>query len=208
MPINFRLYLITDRQLCPDQNVLPLIDEVCAAGIKAIQLREKDLSAREMFRMATDLKKICAAAQSKLLINDRADIAEGVGADGVHLTSRSMPVPVVRSVLTSPKVIGVSIHSLAEAVQAQAEGADFAVFGPVFDTPSKRAYGPPQGLEKLSEVVQSVTIPVFAVGGIDPQGALKCRECGAWGVAVISSIISADNVRERILEFEQALGGV
>lgn len=206
--MDFRLYLITDRHQCPDENLLPVVEQACAAGVKAIQLREKDWPARRVFEMAAQLKKICEPTRTKLFINDRADIADAVGAEGVHLTSQSLSVPVVRRILTPPKLIGVSIHSLAEAVQAQNAGADFVVFGPVFDTPSKRAFGPPQGLMKLKEVAQSINLPVLAIGGIDPQRAQMCRECGAHGAAVISSIMSADNVNEKIKEFETALGSL
>lgn len=206
--IDFRLYLITDRRLCRDQNLAPVIQEACRAGVKAVQLREKDWSARQIFQTAAELKKICAPSLTKLFINDRADIADAVSADGVQLTAESLPVPIIRNIVTSPKLIGVSTHSLADAQTAEAEGADFILFGPVFDTPSKRPFGQPQGLGGLNAIVKGVKIPVFAVGGIDSERAFQCREYGAWGVALISAIMSADNITKKILEFETALGSL
>ncbi len=208
MKIDFRLYLITGSHFCENENILPVARVACAAGIKAIQLREKGWSARQVFETATQLKEICGASRTKLFINDRADIADAVGADGIHLTSQSLPVSVVRNFVTFPKLIGVSTHSLAEAALAEANGADFIVFGPIFDTPSKRVYGSPQGLEKLKQVAKGVRIPVFAVGGIDSERAFQCRKNGAWGVALISAIMSADNITKKILEFETALGSL
>ena len=187
---------------------MPVMQQACAAGVKAAQLREKDWSARQVFETAAELKKICEPTQTQLFINDRADIADAVGAEGVQLTAGSLAPPIVRKILSTPKLIGVSTHSLSEAVLAEAADADFIVFGPVFETQSKRTYGPPQGLKRLQQVVESVRIPVFAVGGIDPPRARVCLDHGAWGVAVISAIMSADNVKEKMLEFEKALGSL
>ncbi len=187
---------------------MPVVKQACAAGLKAFQLREKDWPTRQLFETARRLKKITDSTQTKLFINDRVDLAAAVGAAGVHLTSASLPVAVVRKIAAAPKLIGVSTHSLAQAQQAEAAGADFILFGPVFDTPSKRQYGPPQGLGALEEITKSVRLPVFAVGGVTPQRAEWCRAAGAWGAAVISAIMAADNVREKVLEFGNALGSL
>ena len=119
-------------------------------------------------------------------MNDRFDIARAAGADGVHLTTRSLPTNVVRSICGDDFLIGVSTHSLETALNARAEGADFIVFGPVFDTESKRAFGEPQGLDKLREVTKALEgFPVIAIGGINRENADECFRAGASGIAAI-----------------------
>jgi thiamine-phosphate pyrophosphorylase len=203
--VDFRLYLITDRRLCRNQDLLPVVKRACAAGVRAVQLREKDWPARQTFEVAAQIKALCNTSNTKLFINDRADIAAALGADGVHLTSQSLSVHIVRTVFPNNMLVGTSTHSAEEAIHAESDGADFIVFGPVFPTPSKWAYGPPQGLDRLKETASKVRIPVFAIGGIDPARAELCKKYGAWGVAVISSILSADNIHEKVREFEKTL---
>jgi len=130
--------------------------------------------------------EITRGSETRVLVNDRADIARAAGADGVHLTSQSLPANVVREMFGPDFVIGVSTHSLDEARAAQLAGADFVVFGPIFETESKRAYGEPQGLEKLAEVaVELQPLPVIAIGGITPENGAHCLVNGASGVAAI-----------------------
>ena len=130
--------------------------------------------------------KITRRSQTRLLVNDRADIASAAGADGVHLTSQSLPADVVRKTFGPDFVIGVSTHSLAEARAAQSAGADFAVFGPIFDTESKRAFGEPQGLDKLREVALALRpFPVIAIGGITADNVDQCLANHASGIAAI-----------------------
>jgi thiamine-phosphate pyrophosphorylase len=130
-----------------------------------------------------------------LLVNDRSDIARAAGADGVHLTAQSLPVAVVRKTCGAEFLIGVSTHSLAEAQAARDAGADFVVFGPVFETESKRAYGAPQGPEKLREVTRALgEFPVVAIGGITLENFSECFEAGARGVAAIRMLNTAENM--------------
>ena len=129
----------------------------------------------------------------RLLVNDRFDIARAAGADGVHLTSRSLPPSVVRSICDEDFLIGASTHSLETALDARAEGADFVVFGPVFETESKRAFGEPQGLDKLREVTNALKgFPVLAIGGINLENVGDCFRAGASGIAAIRLFQTTD----------------
>jgi len=204
--VNFRLYIITNRLLCGDRTLAEVVEEICRGGVKAIQLREKDLPAESIYNLAQEIQQICEKNGAKLLINDRFDIAGAVGADGVHLTSKSIPVEIVRKHFNSSKIIGVSTHSLKEARQAQDSGADFVLFGPIYHTPSKAAYSQPQGFTKLKETTKSVSIPVFAVGGMTPDKTKECVESGAFGVAVISSVMSAMDIPGTLKSYESCLG--
>ena len=204
--VNYRLFVITDRHQCKCGQLSKVIDEACKAGVKAVQLREKDLSPLLLYQLAEKIKKICHSTNTRLLINDRADIAQAVDADGVQLTSQSLSVYSVRKFLPKSMLIGVSTHSLEEAQRAENYGADFVLFGPVFQTPSKAVFGEPQGLSKLEKITKTVQVPVFAVGGINPARAKQCRERGSFGVAVISSVMSSPNVKVVIKEFENYLG--
>lgn len=206
--MNFRLYLITDRHLCNERKLAEVVHEACTAGVKAVQLREKDLSPFSLYQLAGKIRKVCQATHTKLFINDRADIAQAVKADGIQLTSQSLPVEAVRKCFSEPKLIGVSTHSVEEAQRARESMADFILFGPVFETSSKAAFGEPQGLSKLQQITRVVDIPVFAVGGINPERAKQCMEVGASGVAVISSIMSSGNIKGTVSTYENALGSL
>ena len=146
-----------------------------------MQLREKDLSARELYDLGARLQEVLSSHRVPLLINDRLDVALALDADGVHLAGHSLPTRSARRALGPDKLLGVSTHSLDAARQAAEEGADFVVFGPVFATPSKLAYGPPQGLPQLAAVVREVPIPVLGIGGIKPANlAAGAANRGAW----------------------------
>jgi len=139
-----------------------------------------------LYELATRAVAITRGSATRLLVNDRFDVARAAGADGVHLTTRSLPAKVVRSICGDDFLIGVSTHSLETALNARAEGADFVVFGPVFETPSKRIYGEPQGLDTLREVTSALAgFPVIAIGGINRENADECFRAGASGIAAI-----------------------
>jgi len=187
--LDFRLYFVTDRKQTAGR---PLVDVVRAAldgGVRAVQMREKDLEAGELYHLAIQLRKVTERYDARLLINDRPDVALAVDADGVHLGQTSFPVATTRRLLGPNKLIGVSTHNLAEITAAQ--GADFIVFGPVYFTPSKAAYGEPQGLERLHEAVTQNPVPVFAIGGINGERIRDVLTAGAYGVAMISAISAA-----------------
>jgi thiamine-phosphate pyrophosphorylase len=203
--LGFSLYLITDRA----GSRLPLaeaVNQALDAGLEAVQLREKDLGVREMLELANTMRAATRKRGARLLVNDRADVAMAVGADGVQRTGESLPVAALRRAVGERLLIGASVHSLAEATDAAAAGADFLVFGPVYDTPSKRPYGPPQGLQALARVAGAVDRPVLAVGGITPARIAEVLRAGASGVAVISAILAADRPADATRAFLGALG--
>jgi thiamine-phosphate pyrophosphorylase len=150
-----------------------------------VQIRERDLPARDTLFLAEAIASSCSGTGAQILVNDRVDIARSA-AVGVHLTTRSLTADVVRAVFGSSLLIGVSTHSLEEARSAELNGADFIVFGPVFETPSKRSFGNPVGIEALERVTSQLTIPVLAIGGIKLTNFQDAMNAGAAGIAGIS----------------------
>ncbi len=194
--VDFRVYLITDRKVYRE-GLEEALEQALKAGVKAVQLREKDLPVRELLQLADRVRMLTKQYGARLFINDRVDVALAVEADGVHLGYQSMPVEAVRRVVGKDMLIGVSTHSLKEALDAQQAKADFVTFGPVFDTPSKRKYGPPQGIEKLAKVVRELEIPVFALGGIKEENIPEVLKTGVHGISMISAILRADDILEK-----------
>lgn len=193
-PVDFNLYLITDRTaLAPGLRLAEVVRTACAAGVRAVQLRERDLSARELYLLAGQLLEITHATGARLLINDRIDVALAVEADGVHLGGHSLPVAAARRLLGPDRLLAVSTHHLDEVLVAHRDGADFVTFGPVFATPSKAVYGAPQGLEALRRVCAASSLPVFALGGIDPRNLSQVMACGAQGAAMIRAVFAAED---------------
>jgi len=193
--IDFNLYLVTDRKQ-NQGDFLHAVEQALQGGVGAVQLREKDLPVRALLDLAGDLRSLTRDYGARLFINDRLDVAMAVKADGVHLGQQSLPVEAVRRVAGNSLRIGVSTHRLSEAREAEKEGADFIVFGPVYETPSKKVYGPPVGTVRLEEVIRNVRIPVFAIGGIRSENLPEVLSGGASGVAVISAIWGAESITE------------
>lgn len=191
--IDFTLYLIADTESI-QKNLIPSVQKAIDGGVKAVQLRGKNLSAREVLRIGEKLRKITDERSVKLFVNDRIDVAMALDVDGVHLGQGSLPVASVRKISGGRFIIGVSAHNLTEAREAEAGGADFVTFGPVFKTPSKLAFGPPVGLRKLANVTREIKIPLFAIGGIKLKDVKRVVENGARGVAVISAILGSRSV--------------
>jgi len=195
LSVDFRLYLITDRK----QLTMPLPDAVRLAlegGVRAIQVREKDMPIRELISLCQELRKMTREFGAKLFINDRLDVALSVEADGVHLSHQSMPTRAVREMVRDKMMIGVSTHTVEEAVQAQADGADFVTFGPIYETPSKAGMGKPLGLDPLRTARYKLDIPVFALGGIKGRNIGHVLWAGAYGVSMISAIFGAEDIRK------------
>lgn len=188
------LYLITDRQQLPSgRQLLEVIEKLMQAGVRMLQLREKDLSAAELLPLAKDLRKLTHDYNCALLINDRVDIALAVAADGVHLGGHSVPASTARKLLGADKLIGVSTHSSHEITSAAEQGADFVTFGPVFHTPSKAAYGEPVGLDNLKQACVESPIPIYGLGGIKTENAAAIAQSGAHGIALISALLNAES---------------
>jgi thiamine-phosphate pyrophosphorylase len=194
--VDFDLYLVTDRNQTGGRDLLWVLEQALDGGVKAIQLREKDLSGRDLFSLAERSHKLCQAYDAALFINDRVDVAMAVDAAGVQLSQTSLPVITTRALLGPQKIIGVSTHSLREAKEAEQNGADFVLFGPVYFTASKAAYGAPQGLPALKTIVDNISLPVYAIGGIKSENIESTKKLGVRGVALISAIVSAESPKE------------
>lgn len=199
MKPSFKLYLVTDGSK-PDE-ILRKSQQALEGGARAIQLREKSMNVRQLIELAKALREMTNRFQSALFINDRADVALAVKADGVHLGQDSLTVNAVRKIAGDRLLIGVSTHGIDEAVSADADGADFITLGPVFETPSKTKYGLPLGTETLKEVCKRASIPVFAIGGVKTHNVLDVMTAGAYGVALISGIFSATDIKEATKEY-------
>ncbi len=194
MAVDFKLYLITDRK----QTKLPMPEAVRLAlegGVKAIQLREKDLPVRDLLQLARELRILTRDFGARLFINDRVDVALAVEADGVHLGHQSMPPAPVKKLAGTKLLVGVSTHPIEEAKAAETGGADFITFGPVFPTPSKAEFGDPVGLESLKIVKKSVQITIFGLGGIKSGNINQVLNYGADGISMISAIFCALDIR-------------
>lgn len=204
--IDFKLYLVGDRNQCAGRSLSDAVLQAARAGVRAFQVREKDLSSRDLYGLAVEIRDKLAPFPCSVLINDRSDIALAAGLGGVHLPESGMTADIVRDILPVGSSIGVSTHSLASARRAAYLGADFITFGPIFETPSKASYGAPLGIEALREVCVDVNIPVFALGGVKPQNTQPCMDAGAHGVGVISAVFSARSIEQAVVDFQHILG--
>ena len=190
-----KLCYVTDRKaLAGDSNeqihrLLEKIEETARAGVDWIQIREKDLSGRALNELVREaLHRVPETC--RIIVNDRLDVAWAAAAAGVHLGEQSLPLAEVRRFLREQKhrgefLVGVSTHSRDAALQAQHAGADYVIFGPVFPTPSKAKFGAPQGILRLQEVCDKLSIPVIAIGGVTLDNTQECAEAGAAGIAAI-----------------------
>lgn len=184
------------------------MEAAVAAKIDFIQIREKHLSANVLYQLSTSAARITRGSATKLLVNDRADIARSAGADGVHLTSVSLPPDIVRRTFGPDFLIGVSTHSLEEAVAASRSGADFVVFGPVFDTISKRQYGEPLRLAELKKVTfELAPFPVLALGGVTTNNVADCLHLGAAGIAAIRMLNDRLQLHRVVNEIRERFDG-
>ena len=214
-----RLCVVSDRARMGTDPGAAVVD-LARVGLRALQWREKDLTPAQNYQW---LRSIAARlddagliraepcrgrdpeAALRLFVNDRADLALSLCLD-LQLTEASMPTPAARALLHPGQLLGRSAHSLASAQAAEAGGADFVIFGPVFDTPSKRPYGPPLGLERQREVTRALSIPVLAIGGITADRVASCLEAGAFGVAVMGAVWDSADPAAAVQELLQTVG--
>jgi len=200
-----RLFLVTDRHQTKGRPLVPLLQRVLTAAAPAIQLRERDLSARELVTLALEVQAVTASRRSQLLINDRIDVALALEGVGVHLRNNSLPVSVARQVLGTQRLLGISVHAVEEAVQVESQGADYIVLGPIYETPSKQMFGPPLGIHTLERACRLVRLPIIGIGGVTAARACEMRRAGAFGVAVITAVLSAADVESATRELLDAV---
>jgi thiamine-phosphate diphosphorylase len=205
----FTFYLISD-EAHARHRAAAVLPQLAAAGLRALQVREKALSPLALADCAAGLLAALGGRRGalRIFLNDRADLALSLGLDGVHLRHDSLPLERMAPALRRSLLVGVSTHSLAGVRAAEAAGADFITFGPVYATPSKAAYGEPVGLAALERVAAAARVPVFALGGVTPERARDCRSAGAQGVAAISAVWNAPDPVAALLAFREALGGL
>ncbi|MBI4853170.1 MAG: thiamine phosphate synthase [Acidobacteria bacterium] len=211
--IKTKLYLITDRKvlspphlknLTSEQNLDELLSfcvKASESGIDLLQIREKDLSAKDLSNFVSQLTK--EVKHTSILVNDRLDIALSCGANGVHLPSNSFPVKDVRKLVGNDFIISVSTHNIEEAKLASDQGADFILFSPIFDTPSKRIYGKPLGLELLRQATKTISCPIIALGGITRENACLVLESKVAGLAAIRLFAETPNLSELVNELKE-----
>lgn len=193
-----RLYVITTPPATGPVGYRSMVEAACQGGADVVQFRDKQLSWKERFELARDLKKVCEAHRVLFIVNDATDLALAAKADGVHLGQDDLPLPVaqelVKRAAIGPFMIGKSTHSVTQAQEAKAEGADYIGIGPVFATPTKPTYEP-VGLELVRQVTTCVKMPHVAIGGIDPSNVLRVLVAGARRVAVVRAVCGAQDIR-------------
>jgi thiamine-phosphate pyrophosphorylase len=182
---------VTDRAQTVGRDLVEMLEQALGAGVRAIQLREKDLDTKEICRLAERLLSVTRQVGAALIVNDRVDVGMALGADGVHLTRKSLPPKEARALAGSGTLLGISCHGVADVEEAVAAGVDYVVLGPIYATPSKMRYGAPAGLGILRQARAICPVPILAIGGINVQRVPEVMEAGADGVAAISAVLSA-----------------
>jgi thiamine-phosphate pyrophosphorylase len=198
-------YFITDSRLSRAGNISDVKNAV-ASGVKVVQYRDKDASTKKMFLEAVKLKALCKGIT--FLVNDRLDIALAIDADGVHIGSDDLPYVSARKLLGKNKIIGLTVHSVNEALEAQRQGADYIGVSPVFATLTKPAAGRPKGPGLIRKIRRCVSIPIIAIGGIDLSNAREVIASGADGLCAISAVVTKPDVKKEIKKFQDLFRGL
>lgn len=204
-PIDFRLLLVTDRHQTCGRPLSTVLQQAIIAGVPAIQLRERDLPTIELLTLTQEIQAMAATRAVPLIVNDRVDLVMALNMSGIHLRTDSLPLSAARRLLGPHRVVGISTHSIEEVRRANREGADYIVFGPIYDTPSKRPFGPPLGLERLAEACSQSSIPIFAIGGITCDRVSEIRAAGAHGAAVMGAVLTSKDVGAAVQAFVRRL---
>jgi thiamine-phosphate diphosphorylase len=187
----FQLHIITDG-LKQANELIPIVSAAAKGGADYIQLRYKSAPALDLYTLGKVIQPVIKEEQTGLLINDRVDVAQALEANGVHLAAKSLPVRPVRSIVGSEMLIGCSVHSIEEAIEAEKQGASYITYGHIFPTNSKPGL-PPRGIDSLKQVIDAVSIPVLAIGGITNENIDQVLATGVAGIAVIGAVMSQDN---------------
>ena len=201
-----RFYAILDAEQAGDRPLVVLCDLLLAAGVRLIQYRDKKASSRELFETSRQIAERVRSAGGIFIVNDRADVAQAAGADGVHVGQQDLPVELARRALVAGKYVGYSTHHLEQVVEADRSSADYIAFGPIFPTESKTRPDPVVGLEGLREARRATRQPLVAIGGITLGNVRDVMDAGADSVAVIGDLLRASDVGARAREFLRALG--
>ncbi len=194
--LNFQLYILTDSNLSKGRTNEEVVKAAIAGGADVIQLRGKEYTGRQLLSEALKLKEIASSKGIPLIINDRVDVAVAADADGVHLGQDDLPYKYARRMLGHEKIIGITVHNLEEATQAEKDGADYIGVSSIFTTATKPDATPLEGLEVLTKIKRNVNIPVVAIGGIKEENVALVAKAGADCIAVISAVVSAPDIKE------------
>jgi thiamine-phosphate pyrophosphorylase len=200
-----RLHILTDIVLQNRFSHMELAQLAIRGGADTIQFRQKSGSTREMIQVVRDVKQVCAESGVTLIVNDRVDVAIASEADGVHLGQDDFPIPLARELLGKGCIIGGSAATLEEARKCLSEGADYVGFGPVYPTTSKDDAGPVSGISILKGVVESIPLPIIAIGGVSEENAAEVMKAGAHGIAVISAVCCQEDPEQATRALHRAL---
>ncbi len=200
-----KLYLVTDPVLHRGRGVEATCEEALKAGVRFVQLRDKNASTRSLYDSALALRNLCNKYSSYFVVNDRIDIAMAVKADGVHLGQSDMPADVARAIMGSEAIIGVSVRTVDEAEKAKADGADYIAANLVFSTETKKDIKEPLGLEMVSTLSRASSLPMIAIGGINPENTALVINAGCAGVAVVTAVMNSDSPALQVERFLRVL---
>lgn len=203
MEIDYRLYLVTDRSFLGNKNLKEAVKEAIEGGTTFVQIREKNISTREFYKIALEVKEVTDYYKVPLVINDRIDIAQAIDADGVHLGQSDMPLNVARKILGNNKLIGISVGNIKNALEAQKNGADYIGIGTVFYTGTKKDINTPIGIEGLKDICSSIKIPKVAIGGINRENLGNVLLAGVDGAAVVSAILGQSDIKEAAKQLKE-----
>ena len=192
-----KIYLVTDEKACLGKDFYVCIEEAIKGGVKIVQLREKNISTKDFYEKALKVKEICKNYGVLFIINDRLDIAQVVGADGVHLGQSDMPIEKAREILKDKFLIGATARNVEEAKRAELSGADYIGSGAIFETNTKDNAKKLE-MEELKKIVASVKIPVFAIGGINIDNVSSLKNKGLQGICAVSGILSEKDCKKAV----------
>lgn len=195
MDVNYKLYLVTDRNFLNGRSLKECVEDSIKGGVTLVQVREKDVSSRQFYNIAKEVQEVTSKYNVPLIINDRIDIALAINADGVHLGQSDMPIEIARKILGKDKIIGISAGNIEEALEAQNKGADYLGLGTTFFTGTKKDINKPIGLDGLKELTKNIKIPSVAIGGINETNSKSVMETGVNGISVISAILNNDDIK-------------
>lgn len=194
MDLNYELYLITDRRFLKGRELKKVVEDAILGGVTIVQVREKDVSTREFYNIAKEVKEVTDHYKVPIIINDRLDIAQAINAHGVHLGQKDMQLNIARRILGKDKIIGISVGNIKEALEAENNGADYLGIGTIFPTGSKKDVDAIIGIDGLSKIKNNISIPSVAIGGINKTNFKDVLNTGIEGISVISAILDEDDI--------------